>query len=1282
MRALHTAAVAVLLVSGVVGAADSGPVRAGVPGEVQGRLAHSATGDPRDGVVRARLPDGRELETRVGADGLFRIAGLPVFGAVDLELGSGDSPPLRLSSVPVPGDGPLDLGDVGFGAPVALEVLVLDPLGAPVPRQRITVHRPAFMAGGHSDATFRIPAPMQQPAEAVATTADDGRAPLPPLAPGSVVVQVLRGGFARAVEPRFLREGEVQDPVVVVLEPEAVVTGSLKDATGAPVAGARVSLGWAEFPVDAPGFTSDAAVTGSDGVFRIHALHPGLHVLAVRTGTGRVYMKREVFAGRGGPLDLVLPGGAEMRVRVVAEEDGTPLAGTPVELQVHQESGPGWTSWFRTVADSGGVAHFRDLPPGRVYSLRPLVPGRIPAPELTSRSGRWDLVAGAPREDEVRVARGVVLSGTVHDGKGKPLPGARLRVVSHDEGLNDACSLPPVRCDGEGRFRIDGIPPGEATVLVEPPIVGDSGVDGEYWEIAEKRNASGILSLRVGRESEQDVTWKAVTGGTVRGTVKDSEGKPVAGMVVNVFPERPDTGGPMGRAGVTASDGSFAVQALAGAPGTRVYAWCWGAGGRQGRSPVFALDEEGAGSGAAVVVEEGAGLAGRAVDGDGKPVPGSRLLLFSGKSPRMEEWRSYRMSSAPLAVPVGPDGRFRREGLRRGWWTPVLMGPGLEPAMGSPVELRPGAILDMGPLTAVPSSILEGVVQSSSGAPVAGALVSIELLREEMPEELPGESPIRTDSSGHFSHIGGPPGRYAVTVEAPGFQRATVPVLGGDRSIRVVMKPALSISGRVLDAETRMPVPGIEVEIGDRFEIGRTFPAILTNAEGAFRAEGLPPGPREIEVGKGTDGREDYAPVVLDGIEAGTKDLVIRLRRGLTISGRVLDSSGRPVEDQVVQVELERNFDETPEGEPSFLTRWVPTGPDGTFVAKGLLAGKYRIRVEDYNAREGGEPAIPVERLHIEAGSGGLEFVQHRGIQLRVRLTDGEGNPVKVEGGSRDGEHRYMVWTRRTRAPTPGDKDYREETEVEKVLGPSWRYWNPAIRESDGTFTQSPYVSGVEYEVLAVDAREGQWGRVRATVEPRKEIPVALRAGLDLEGVVVDNEGKSVPRGVPVWAGAREDLPPEASRAGVRTEEEGKFRIKGLVDGAYVLHAGGGHSEFLVSSEEVVALPAGEPVRLVVKRGVEISGRIIDRSGGLGRATAIVAHLEGAPSEAPVAEDGSFLLRGLPAGEIDLQVWVSGHDERGVSFSYTLDFLHAQAPAMGLELDITEERAGFPHPGK
>lgn len=130
------------------------------------------------------------------------------------------------------------------------------------------------------------------------------------------------------------------------------------------------------------------------------------------------------------------------------------------------------------------------------------------------------------------------------------------------------------------------------------------------------------------------------------------------------------------------------------------------------------------------------------------------------------------------------------------------------------------------------SFVLEGrVVEQPDGAPIRGATV-----------ELPGRAPVQTGASGDFRFVDVPRGRYTLTVEALGYESASIElILQSDTMIAIEMKVRpvaldsvearvryVTFRGRVVDADSAKPIYDADVHLGlDR----RT----TTNANGGFR---------------------------------------------------------------------------------------------------------------------------------------------------------------------------------------------------------------------------------------------------------------------------------------------------------------------------------------------------------------------------------------------------------------------------------------------------------------
>ena len=131
----------------------------------------------------------------------------------------------------------------------------------------------------------------------------------------------------------------------------------------------------------------------------------------------------------------------------------------------------------RTVTtDDAGRFTFRDVPAGR-YSIAAVKPGFVDSNYGARRPGRpgtsLAVEEGQKTTDLViRVARGAVVTGTVRDQSGTPLPGVDIRVMGYgyspSTGARMLATENSVTTDDRGVFRGWGLPPGEYVVVATP----------------------------------------------------------------------------------------------------------------------------------------------------------------------------------------------------------------------------------------------------------------------------------------------------------------------------------------------------------------------------------------------------------------------------------------------------------------------------------------------------------------------------------------------------------------------------------------------------------------------------------------------------------------------------------------------------------------------------------------------------------------------------------------------------------------------------------------------
>ena len=137
-----------------------------------------------------------------------------------------------------------------------------------------------------------------------------------------------------------------------------------------------------------------------------------------------------------------------------------------------------------TMTDDAGAFVFRDLAAGR-YTITAKRAGFIDATYGAKRPrGLGSAVSVAEGEHRqgltLKMLRGAVISGTVRDAQGEPLPGQTVSVMGYAYaytgerilGLSSrALGLATQTTDDRGMYRMYGLPPGEYLVLVTQGIV-------------------------------------------------------------------------------------------------------------------------------------------------------------------------------------------------------------------------------------------------------------------------------------------------------------------------------------------------------------------------------------------------------------------------------------------------------------------------------------------------------------------------------------------------------------------------------------------------------------------------------------------------------------------------------------------------------------------------------------------------------------------------------------------------------------------------------------------
>lgn len=289
--------------------------------------------------------------------------------------------------------------------------------------------------------------------------------------------------------------------------------------------------------------------------------------------------------------------------------------------------------------------------------------------------------------------------------------------------------------------------------------------------------------------------------------------------------------------------------------------------------------------------------------------------------------------------------------------------------------------------SAVPqqASVAGTVLEAGSNTPVPGAQVTLMSLAYRPQPGRPLEPLVATtDQNGRFRFEAVDPGRYRVSAQKAGFAamlgRGGIPeatLNAGEQKtdLNVIIQRGAAIVGRVLDengepiananvmAWRRPPAPNNAASPA-RLALVPAGSSAQTNDLGEFRLFGLAPGDVYVQAtsradfGRSTSPRRTvqmttYFPGTADVVGAmpitvaagqTSGDITIRMisAPAFQVAGVVTDEDGRPVENALVKLDLER----TP-GEPLMplmgRSRSVRSDKAGTFTINGVVSGSYTL---------------------------------------------------------------------------------------------------------------------------------------------------------------------------------------------------------------------------------------------------------------------------------------------------------------------------------------------------
>lgn len=471
-----------------------------------------------------------------GADGAFSFDGLlPLPYLVTAYAPSGVAGPVEVKASDTDGGAPLQLA---MRAGQSVELEAVDGEGKPV-----------------DGATVELRGAL----EIRVAKAAQGRAVIGPVASGSYHVAVWAEGYAPSFQPLVV-SGDATF-ARVELAKGSPVHGHVVDDAGKPVAGARVRFEAATDAIAGTDLVRDSTLTDQDGKFGFPAMALGSYrFVATHATLGTQASSVMRVEGRElSDVSIAMPAGAAVSGRVV-DGSGAPAAFARVRLGI-------------TIPGSRLVVPPRELTTNEKgeFALSGLARRQLTAVAVHERGSSPAVIVDAREGDVANVLLTLeareALSGSVVDGAGKPVAGARVSVWpavlerasgdghGHGAGADAAAGsdsaaaaaasgtgnlslrkwqlvgFPSALTDERGAFRVTGLAPGGYRLRASRPdaLSDERGLPGDFVDAK-----AGDSAVRVALPAE----------GAVRGRVAFADGAtPERGTVAVGFAQRSFRGG-------------------------------------------------------------------------------------------------------------------------------------------------------------------------------------------------------------------------------------------------------------------------------------------------------------------------------------------------------------------------------------------------------------------------------------------------------------------------------------------------------------------------------------------------------------------------------------------------------------------------------------------------------------------------------------------------------------------------------------------------------------------